>query len=180
MNQKSDNIKLLVFIHSVCPYKNYSLECFQQLQTYYRVSNQFSDDSNNRTFFSTLTMVYGWDLVSTRPGIHIHQNRVRTFATFRTRAAQTQCPITSNVRQKCLFLDRSTGHLEVWSTYLGWTTGFNSDGVFTMESCSPSFSPLNFTLIMTFVQQSEYHLTLPCPATGPPTIAFHRSSKGQG
>ena len=31
-----------------------------------RVSDRFLDDSNNRTLFQTLTMVYGRDLVSTR------------------------------------------------------------------------------------------------------------------
>ena len=46
-----------------------------------------------------------------------------------------------------------------------WTTGFNSDGVFTMESFSPSFSRLNFTLIVTFVRQSRYHLALPSHRT---------------
>ena len=96
-------------------------------------------------------MVYGQDLIGPRPGINIHQNRVRNFATF-------LATITSNVGQKCLFSDRSTGHLEVRSTYLGWTTGFNSDGVFTMESCSPHFCRLNFTLIVTFVRQFGYHL----------------------
>ena len=38
--KKSDNIKLLVFIHSVCPYKNDSMECSQKLQTLYKLANQ--------------------------------------------------------------------------------------------------------------------------------------------
>ena len=54
---------------------------------------------------------------------------------------------------------------DILSTYLGWITGFNTDGVFTMESCSPSFSPLNVTLIVTFVRQSRYHLALPSNGT---------------
>ena len=35
VNQKSKKIKLLVFTHSACPYKNYGLKCSQMLQTLY-------------------------------------------------------------------------------------------------------------------------------------------------
>ena len=131
-----------------------------------RVSDQFSDDSNNRTLFQTFTMVYGRDLVPSRPGINIQQNRVRTFATFGTRAANAMSDYIE-CRTKVGSLDKTSW---VRSTYLGWTTGFNSDGVFTMESCSPSFSRLNFTVIVTLILSDSPDITHP----------FHRSSKGQG
>ena len=37
MNQKSDNINLIVFMHSARPYTNYSLECSQKLRTLYYI-----------------------------------------------------------------------------------------------------------------------------------------------
>ena len=42
VNKKSDNIKLPVFIHSACPYRNYGLECSQKLQTYFIIFFFFS------------------------------------------------------------------------------------------------------------------------------------------
>ena len=75
----------------------------------------------------------GLNQIWPRPGIIIHQNRVRAFATFGARAAQTHCPNTSNIGQKCLVSDRSTGQLEVRFIYLGWTAAFYSDGIFAIE-----------------------------------------------
>ena len=48
-NQKSGLINLLVLFHSACPYKNYCLKCFTELQTlfiylsfFFLLSNKFS------------------------------------------------------------------------------------------------------------------------------------------
>ena len=43
--------------------------------------------------------------IGPRPGIKICQNQVRTFAVLGATAAQTRCPIASNIGQKCLTSD---------------------------------------------------------------------------
>ena len=71
--------------------------------------------------------------VGPRPSINIYRNRVRTFATCGARAAQTRCPITSNLGQKYLFSDRSMGQLEVGFIYRGWTAAFYPGGVLSRK-----------------------------------------------
>ena len=71
--------------------------------------------------------------VGPRPSINVCRNRVRTFATCGARAAQTRCPITSNLGQKYLISDRSTGQLEVGFIYRGWTAAFYPGGVLTIR-----------------------------------------------
>ena len=69
----------------------------------------------------------------------------------------------------CLEQGKRTESVRSVHIYLSWTAVFDSDGVFTMELCSPSFSLRDTCLTV------GHHL-----APGPPTIAFDRTLKGKG
>ena len=95
----------------------------------------------------------GLNQIGAGPSININQSQVHTFSGPEPFKHDIQLHQISGKKKKCiLFLDCLMGQLEVRSTYLGWTVAFDSDGVFAIELCSSSFSPLNFTPIVMFVQ----------------------------
>ena len=69
--------------------------------------------------------------IGPRPGINMCQNQVRTFAILGATAAQTRCPIASNIGQKCLTSDPWKRLPGVRFMYRGMTSTFDLGEVST-------------------------------------------------
>jgi hypothetical protein len=118
-------------LSTFCSFKSYNPEKFMSSVAIASVHTRVSDRSWTTAMLRCSNGRYkgvwsGLSLhqVGPRLSISIHQNRMCTFATFGARAALRRCPISSNLGQKYLFLDRSKERLGVGSADLGWTSAF--------------------------------------------------------